>query len=262
MQFYPLFGLRILSKARALRALKMKKTKFTVSVVIPAYNEEKYLAQTLESLVEQKTDYDFEVVVVDNNSHDQTAQVALSFKNRLNIRVISEKKQGRGPARKRGFDQALGEIIVSLDADTIVYPDWLKVLVNNLKGETIATTTSCKIDDCSYFTRTIFNFFEPKVMILLRLLFGHFWLAGFSFAMLRSDYVKSGGFDPTLQAQEDLDLSLRVAKLGKIKFINQPVIFSGRRFKQSLLKGLYQYIATFIEAFFLNKKDIYLSNVR
>lgn len=233
-----------------------------VSVIIPAYNEEKYLADTLKSLVDQKTDFDFEVIVVDNNSQDQTVKVALSFKDRLNIRVISEKKQGRGAARKKGFDQSLGYIVVSLDADTIVYPSWLQTLITPLKEEVVATSTSCKIEDCPFLTKFIFNVFQPWVSLLYRICFGHFWLAGFSFAMLRSDYIKSGGFDPILQAQEDLDLSFKVTKLGKIKFINQPVIFSGRRFKQGLIKGLYQYISTFIEAFFFNKKDIYLSNVR
>lgn len=240
----------------------MKKTNRTVSIVIPAYNEEKYLAKTLQSLVEQKTDYDFEVVLVDNNSTDQTVKIALSFKNNLNIRVISEKKQGRGAARARGFKEVKGEIIVSLDADTIVYPTWFQLLITNLKGQVVATTTSCKIVDCPFLTRVIFNLFQPWTSLLYRICFGHFWLAGFSFAMLRSTYFKSGGFDPTLQAQEDLDLSFRVAKLGQIKLINQPVIFSGRRFKEGLFKGLYQYILTFFEAFFLKKKDIYLSNVR
>ena len=233
-----------------------------ISVVVPAYNEEKYIDQTLNSLIGQKGNYDFEVVIVDNNSTDQTVKRVLKYKNKLNIRVISEKKQGRGPARKRGFDASFGEIVVSLDADTIVYPDWLTVLVDNLRGQNVATTTSCKIEDCPFLTKFIFNVTQPWVAFLYRIFSGHFWLSGFSFAILKSSYLKSGGFDANLQAQEDLDLSFRVAKLGQIKFINKPVIFSGRRFKQGLLKGLYQYILTFIEAFFFRKKDIFLSNVR
>ena len=73
---------------------------FDVTIVIPAFNEEKYLASCLDSLVNQKTNLKYEVIVVDNNSTDRTAKIASSFKNRMNIRVIFEKKQGRAPEQK------------------------------------------------------------------------------------------------------------------------------------------------------------------
>ncbi len=233
-----------------------------VSVVIPAYNEEKFLTRTLASLVLQQTQKSFEVIVVDNNSGDNTAQLAKSFQNKLCLRVILGKKQGRGAARKKGFDEAKGGMIVSLDADTVTYPDWLDVLTDPLQNGVVATTTSCKIADCSPLTNAVFNFIQPKAMVLYRIFFGHFWLSGFSFAILKSVYEKSNGFDPALQAQEDLDLSFKVAKLGKIKFINKPVIFSGRRFKDGLLKGTYDYIRSFAEAFILRRKTVYLDNPR
>lgn len=233
-----------------------------LSVVIPAYNEEKFLPLCLQSISELTTDKDFEVIVVDNNATDKTAQIAKEFQETLNLRVISEERQGRGAARKRGFDEALGRVIVSLDADTIVYPDWMDILLEGIKGDVVAVTTSCKIEDCPLLTKAIFNFLQPKVMVLYRILFGHFWLSGFSFAILEATYVKSGKFNPNLQGQEDIDLSFRVARLGKIKFINKPVIFSGRRFQKGLVRGFYQYIHTFIEAFLLRRQDVYLDNPR
>lgn len=240
----------------------MSKDNIAVSIVIPAYNEEKYLSLALQSLTNLQTQKNFEVLVVDNNSSDNTAKVAKDFQDKLHIKVILEKKQGRGAARKKGFDEAKAQIIVSLDADTQVYPDWLDALTAPLENTVAATTTSCKITDCSSLTNAVFNFMQPKAMALYRIFSGYYWLSGFSFAVLKSVYNKSGGFDPGLQAQEDLDLSFRVAKLGKIKFINKPVTFSGRRFKTGLLAGTYDYIRSFAEAFILKKKSVYLDNPR
>lgn len=231
-----------------------------VSVVIPAYNEERYIKKCLESLVAQETEFEYEVVVVDNSSTDKTTKIVSQFRDKLDLKIVKEKRQGRGTARAKGFDEAKGDIILSTDADTIVYEDWISTLVEPIRGDIIASTTSCKIVDCPYLTRIIFNFLDVKLELLYRLLFGYHWLAGFSFAILKSAYKKSGGFDPNLQASEDLQLSSRVAKLGKIKFIDKPVIFSGRRFKKGLIKGLYQYAKAFIQLIF--KRQVYLSNVR
>ncbi|MBI2334495.1 glycosyltransferase family 2 protein [Candidatus Daviesbacteria bacterium] len=233
-----------------------------VSIVIPAYNEEKYLSFVLQSLTHLQTKKNFEVIVVDNNSSDNTAKLAKSFQDKLNLRVILEKTKGRGAARKRGFDEALGEVVVSLDADATIYPDWLDTITDPLQDGVVATTTSCKIVDCSSLTNALFNFIQPKAMVLYRWVLGHYWLSGFSFGILKSVYQKSGGFDANLQAQEDLDLSFRVANLGKIKFINKPVTFSGRRFKDGLLVGMYDYIRSFIEAFIFKKTSVYLDNPR
>lgn len=235
-----------------------------VSVVIPAFNEEKYIGDTLFSLLksEQATDINYEVILVDNNSTDKTQQVAQKFKDGMDLRIIKETTQGRGAARARGFEEAKGDIILSADADTIFYKGWVEKLTNAIKEDVVAVTTSCKIVDLTPVNNTIFDFIQPILMILYTICFGHFWLSGFSFGILKSVYQKSGGFDTNLQGQEDIDLSFRVAKLGKIKFINKPVIFSGRRFKKGILHGLYEYFKNFTEVFILKKKDSILEDLR
>ena len=91
------------------------------SVVVPAYNEEGFLAETLRSLRHQDYDGAYEIVVVDNNSTDATAEIAGSF----GVRVVSELEPGVCQARQRGLSEARGEIVVSVDADTLYPPDWL-----------------------------------------------------------------------------------------------------------------------------------------
>lgn len=235
-----------------------------ISIIIPAYNEEKLIFKCLDSLVKQQTDRDFEVIVVDNNSTDKTREIAEKYKDKLNLRIISESQKGRGKARQVGFKKALGDMILSTDADTVVPPNWVEELVNSFKEKDIvAVTGPCRINDCSWIINKIFNFLQPTAMILYRLIFGHFWLSGFNFAIRKSAYVKSGGFNPDLNVQEDVELSFKVKKIGKIKFMsNLPVLFSGRRFKNGLIAGCIPYIKTFLRYFFFNRKDVYLEDIR
>lgn len=236
--------------------------KIAVSIVIPAFNEEKYIGSCLKSLINQITNKNYEVIVVDNNSSDSTVKVAESFKNKINLKIVTEKIQGRGAARARGFEEAKGDLILSTDADTILYPAWIDTLISPLGGKIVATTTSCKIVDLPPFKIFLFNIIQPTATYLYRIFLNHFWLAGFSFAILKSAYKKSGGFNPKLQALEDPDLAFRVSKIGQIKFINKPVIFSGRRFKRGLMAGLFQYIHTFTQSFLLRIKEPNLDNIR
>lgn len=97
------------------------KSRIRVSIVIPAYNEERYLAACLQA-IEQQTIAPFEVIVVDNNSSDATADVARQFSF---VTVIHEPKQGVMHARNAGFDAAKGDVIGRIDVDTILSPTWV-----------------------------------------------------------------------------------------------------------------------------------------
>jgi Glycosyl transferase family 2 len=100
----------------------------TVSVVIPTLNE----AKNLQMLLPSFPTWINEVVVVDGRSTDQTVEVAQSFNDRLNIRVVLEKQKGKGVALRAGFQAARGDIIVALDADCSMHPREMLVLVGAL----------------------------------------------------------------------------------------------------------------------------------
>jgi glycosyltransferase involved in cell wall biosynthesis len=91
------------------------------SIVVPCFNEAAYLPATLRSLLNQTYPGHYEIVVVDNNSTDATADVARAF----GVRVVSEPTPGVCWARQRGTAESRGEIVVSTDADTAYPPDWL-----------------------------------------------------------------------------------------------------------------------------------------
>src|SRR3990167_9148920 len=100
----------------------MKQTKqHYISVVVPAFNEEKYLSRCLESFKQQ--DYPkekFEVIVVDNNSTDKTPKIAQSYEARL----VGCQVRGVAVSRQAGGQAAKGEIIAGTDADTVVSTNW------------------------------------------------------------------------------------------------------------------------------------------
>lgn len=113
-----------------------------ISVVICTYNRSGYLRQTLESLKALRFPESFawEIVVVDNNSADDTQAVIKRYESEgaFVLRGFFEKKQGLSNARNRGIQEAAGEILAFLDDDTIVDPDWLASLSKAFREESAA----------------------------------------------------------------------------------------------------------------------------
>lgn len=93
-----------------------------ISIVIPAYNEEAYIGQCLKSIARQ-TRKPHEVIVVDNNSSDKTAQIAKSFSF---VQVIQEPKQGLFYSRQTGMARASGDVLCRIDADTRLESHWVE----------------------------------------------------------------------------------------------------------------------------------------
>ncbi|MBX4212069.1 glycosyltransferase family 2 protein [Candidatus Pacearchaeota archaeon] len=101
------------------------------SVVIPAYNEERYIKKALSSLKEQSYK-DFEIIVVDDGSTDRTRDIVKAFKG---VRLLQGTHKGPGASRNLGASNAKGEILVFVDADMTFDKDYLKELLNPLKKE-------------------------------------------------------------------------------------------------------------------------------
>lgn len=218
-----------------------------ISVIVPAFNEEACIGACLRSLANQAVDLAYEVVLVDNNCRDSTIERAREASKGLELRIVRECVQGRGAARRSGFAAARGHLLFSADADTVYPVNWLASFATALTTSGAdAVTGSCRVDDLGSLRNALFNLAVPWTMRLYRLIFGHYWLSGYSFAIRRNTYLASGGFDPALNAEEDLDLSFRVSRIGRISFVDLPVTFSGRRFKQSLLRGSTEYLTLMV----------------
>lgn len=229
-----------------------------ISVVIPAYNEEKYLAKTLESVYAQShPDFEFEVIVVDADSTDKTAEIG----KRYGARVIKVEKRTPGFGRQKGIEAAGGEIVVCLDADTLAPKDLLKniVLEFNNDASLVGITGIIKGYGGSFHQRLIYGL-GNEIFARVSLLLGKPGLHGQSFAVKKTAFMKIGGFRTEIYSNEDTDLGCRLSKIGKVKILTKVVgISSIRRMKENLIassaRSIFSYLRVIWGLPFRGKKE-------
>ncbi|MCS7164875.1 MAG: glycosyltransferase [Candidatus Calescibacterium sp.] len=252
-----------------------------ISVVIPAYNEEKYILNSLKSLINQSmaTKINYEVIIVDNNSEDRTKEKVCEFINYFNNKkkiessnveflLIEEPRRGVAFARETGFRKARGKIIATTDADCIVSPLWIRTIynifkynydylyyqflqnfprkirkriINNVNKPIVAATGLIKFYDDDTYELKVIN----KLIPVFLGLGNFFWLFpalhGSNFAVRKDYFEIVGGFNTNLKTGEDLDLGVKLSKYGRIVFLPSIVYSSSRRFRKNLLKAVLIY---------------------
>jgi glycosyltransferase involved in cell wall biosynthesis len=210
----------------------MKQT--LISVVIPAFNSEGTLAETLESVLQQ-THRELEVLVVDDGSTDGTAKIAEQFARRdRRCRCIRQDNGGQPQAMNRGIENAHGEYISFLDADDLYgagkLENQLEVLHRTGRDVALTQIQRFAIVDAQRVTLglTVPPAWEEKEKYFRTILFlGSFQMALFTTAMIRRHVLtQSGLFDPSLPTAKDWDLWLRLAS-GGCTFVNvqKPLYF-------------------------------------
>lgn len=121
------------------------------SIIIPTYNRASYLSICLEALTAQTMDKTaFEIIIVDNNSLDNTRDIVLDFAKSnptLHVRYVFEARQGVCHARNRGIAKARGEILCFLDDDALPSPEWLSALLVGFADPTVGCVGGPAIPD-------------------------------------------------------------------------------------------------------------------
>lgn len=210
-----------------------------VSVVIPAFNEQAFLPRLLESLQKQTFQESYEVIVVDNNSTDKTADIAKKY----GARVVFEKRAGYAYACNAGFAAAKGDIIARADADYVQPKQWLEKIYNAFANDPSLIATGGPIYPLeSNFVQNCFAY--PAIVIwmhLLRLLGRGFLFP--NMAVRRGWYEKTGGFDTHLQFGEDTEICLKLKRIGKVTYNPNLYVYTSIRRIQSLgiLKTIFGY---------------------
>lgn len=201
-----------------------------LSVVVPAYNEEKYIEPCLRALRSQSIE--LELIVVDNASTDRTPEIAEGYADL----VVREERKGIAFARDAGWRVARGDIIAFTDADTVVAPDWAERILEALNDDAIAVYGPVYLSDGLWYEKLMAKYGFTAFLLLNHLLgLAHF--SGQNFAVKREALEKAGGFNLNLKSAEDVDLSRRLRKLGEIKFIRDMVVYtSSRRLRKGYLK--------------------------
>lgn len=201
-----------------------------VSVIIPAYNQGHYLDKAIQSVLDQ-TYQNFEIIVVDDGSTDNTADVAQSFSD-PRIRYIYQENSGLSAARNTGIHRATGEYISFLDSDDLFLPEKLELLVSKLEDAPelgLVAGQAILIDENGQSLGEVFNKKLPKDPT--RLLLANPLHVGS--VMLRREWQETAGFfDETLRSYEDWDMWLRLARAGcRMGWVDRPV--SQYRFHQA-----------------------------
>ena len=189
-----------------------------ISVIVPAHNEEAYLLETLRALEQQRYPR-YEVIVVANGCSDATAAVARNHCDRLI--VVSQK--GISLSRNLGARLALGDLLLFLDADTILEPDALKVIYRQFTRKHAAGTLKARPSPARvgylllYFFKNLMHwakFHKGSVGVILC------W----------KDYFEAtGGCDESLHVMENSALIERMQKFGGYCFVHQTVATTSMR---------------------------------
>ncbi|MES9898619.1 MAG: glycosyltransferase [Sedimenticola sp.] len=195
----------------------------SITVVIPAFNEEKYLGKTLKSISKAARTYqgDLDVVVVDNNSTDKTGEVARKF----GVTVVFEKKNQIARARNAGAAAATGEYLVFIDADTTVKGNIFDRVAFNLASGKFIGGGAWVEPDAGLGGRLVFKHLVNRLLSLKNVTAGPFLYCE------RLAFEKVGGFDEDLYTAEEFSLAARLKKEGKKQKKKWKIIKYGKKHK-------------------------------
>lgn len=202
-----------------------------VSIIVPAFNEEKVIAQTVRSLL--SSDYpSYEIIVVDDGSSDNTSEViAAQFAGENRVRLFTLPNGGKAVALNFGLTHSKGDVIIGLDADTIFAADTISELARKFTDETVgAVAGNAKVGNrLNMITRwqaleyiTSQNL-DRRAFASLNCITV---VPGAVGAWRRAALEKVGGFESNTLA-EDQDLTLRIRKIGyRIEFAERAVAWT------------------------------------
>lgn len=191
-----------------------------VSIVVIAYNEEKYLTANLWSLSDMQCKYPIEIIGVDNDSIDRTADI---FKL-IGIPYYTEAKHSSGYARQKGLEQAKGKYYVCIDSDTMYPPKYVETLVNELEKPGIVAVSSLwsyiPDKDHSWLGVKIYEFLRDIHLFLQAIKRPELSVRGLVFAY-NTELGKKIGFRVNIIRGEDGSMALGLKKYGQIRLIKK-----------------------------------------
>lgn len=202
-----------------------------VTVVIPTYNAATYLAETLESVAAQ-TFRDFEVLIVDDGSRDQTIELARGFATRIPMRIVEQANAGPAAARNNGVRQSRGEYVAFIDSDDLMLPRRLEAQVAMLDADPslgLVHTDLMTFDDRGVLHTTRRAFSDPcGGQVLDKLLIDNFITTSTVMAP-RTRLLEIGLFDEARRISEDFELWLRMAGRWSVGYVDEAVVKYRRR---------------------------------
>ncbi len=206
------------------------------SIIIPSLNEGKNIEACLKAARAQKTRLDYEIVVSDGGSTDNTREIAGKYADKM----ITAKQRGIWIGRNKGAEASSGKTYIFIDADTVIPPNYIDSVFPILQGPGISGL-SCAFVFSDRNTKLKIIEEICNEYLLFRGSFGKGELLGFNAVVPKKYFKKAGGFPNA--PLEDGALAIKLRRLGRLVFLPEPkVTTSSRRIeKQGILKSTLYY---------------------
>lgn len=191
-----------------------------VTVSLIGYNEERHLLACLWSLSEMKCKYPVEIIGVDNDSKDRTAEIF----QQTGVPYYTEHQHSCGFARLCGLNQARGKYHINIDSDTMYPPRYVETMIDALERPGVVAVSSLwsyiPDQDHSWMGLKCYEFARDTHLFLQSFKRPELSIRGLVFAY-RTDYAKEVGIRTEIKRGEDGSLALGLKKYGKIAFVRQ-----------------------------------------
>ncbi len=226
----------------------------SISFIIPAFNEEAYIGECLESIGKYRSAAVKEIIVVDNASTDRTAEVARKFQG---VTVVREDKKGTSAARQRGYLTATGDLLAFIDADCHLTPEWCGIVEREFAAhpDIVCVSGMFRYYDLpklqEWFIRFWWRFGGGIIFF-----FTGYLVVGGNFVAKKTAIEQMGGFDTSIPFYgDDTDTAKRLKKAGPTRFVpSLTVVTSGRRWtNEGFLRIGIRYIVNFFSEVFFSK---------
>tara|TARA_R110001583_G_scaffold1542_10_gene12003 strand:- start:18426 stop:19346 length:921 start_codon:yes stop_codon:yes gene_type:complete len=198
-----------------------------VSIIMPVYNRQKYLAEAINSALDQTYD-NIELIIIDDGSSDTSLDIANDYANKYpdKIKTLSQKNAGASTARNKGIESATGDLIAFLDSDDLYEKNKIEEQVKLYKQYPNAGFVYCDyyivnnknkilkiVESSEYMTGNIYN----------KLWLSSFELSGGSVMVTKKKMIEVGGFNIDLAGSENVDLRLKLSLLGPVYYVAKPL---------------------------------------
>lgn len=195
-----------------------------VSVVIPAYNGEKYIAEAIESALTQSYPV-FEIIVVDDGSADRTKEIVGQYPQ---IKYFYQENKGPAAARNKGIRESSGEYIAFLDSDDAWAPKKTELQVEKMEGSPehgLVYTGRTRVGP--HRAKDMKKRLKPPEGYVFERLLKNNFICCSSVMVRRECFRKAGYFDESsaINKSEDYDMWLRIARDHSMGFIDMPLVY-------------------------------------
>ncbi len=233
----------------------------TLSFVIPAFNEERYLPDCLRSILRETAGMGdaVEIIVVNNASTDRTREVALSFPG---VKGVDEPRKGLPHARQAGFLASSGDLIANVDSDSRLPEGWVAEVLRSFAADNLLAALSGPL---------VYYDLNPRESLLVRVFYATAWVTyalnryvlrvgsmvqGGNFVVARPALERIGGFNLAITFYgEDTDIARRLHEVGRVSFTFHLKMFSSARRlkKEGILTMAARYSVNYLWTIFLKR---------